>query len=123
MAGLHLLKHMEGLSDEAVCARCVENPYYQYFCGEQYFRHKLPLDRWSMRRWRGRIGANKLELLRAETLRIAMVTKAMPPHSCERVMVDTTVHTKAVEAAIFQYINGFYNTRRRHSYPGGISPI
>jgi transposase InsO family protein len=28
-----------------------------------------------------------------------------------------------VEAAIFQYINGFYNTRRRHSYLGGISPL
>ena len=27
MAGLHLLKHLEGLSDEAVCARWVENPY------------------------------------------------------------------------------------------------
>ena len=26
-------------------------------------------------------------------------------------------------AAIFQYINGFYNTRRRHSYLGGISPL
>ncbi|WP_037463008.1 IS3 family transposase, partial [Sphingobium herbicidovorans] len=25
--------------------------------------------------------------------------------------------------AIFQYINGFYNSRRRHSYLGGISPI
>jgi putative transposase len=22
-----------------------------------------------------------------------------------------------------QYINGFYNTRRRHSYLGGISPL
>jgi len=27
------------------------------------------------------------------------------------------------EAAIFQYINGFYNTRRCHSYLGGISPL
>ncbi|MGK2870959.1 MAG: IS3 family transposase [Alphaproteobacteria bacterium] len=27
------------------------------------------------------------------------------------------------EAAIFQYINGFYNARRRHSYLGGISPL
>ncbi|OUI92353.1 hypothetical protein HK13_09910 [Acetobacter indonesiensis] len=25
-------------------------------------------------------------------------------------------------AAIFQYINGFYNPRRRHSYLGNISP-
>ena len=67
LAGLHLLKHMEGLSDEAVCKRWVENPYYQYFCGEQYFRHKLPLDRSSMTRWRGRIGPEKLELLLAQT--------------------------------------------------------
>ncbi len=27
------------------------------------------------------------------------------------------------EAAIFQHINGFYNTRRRHSYLGGIGPL
>jgi putative transposase len=25
--------------------------------------------------------------------------------------------------AIFQYINGFDNTRRLHSYPGGIRPL
>jgi putative transposase len=30
---------------------------------------------------------------------------------------------RQAEAAIFQDINGFYNTRRRHSYPGGISPL
>jgi putative transposase len=30
---------------------------------------------------------------------------------------------RQAEAAIFQYINGFYNTRRRHSYLGGISPL
>jgi len=89
MAGLHLLKHMEGLSDEAVYARWVENPYFQYCCGEQYFRHKLPLDRSSMTRWRGRIGADKLELVLAETLRVAMETRAMQPQACERVTVDT----------------------------------
>jgi len=96
MAGLHLLKHMEGLSDEVVCKRWVENPYFQYFCGEQHFRHKLPLDRSSMTRWRDRIGADKLELLLAETLRVAMRTKAVTPQACERVTVDTTVQTKAV---------------------------
>ena len=96
MAGLHLLGHMEGLSDEAVCARWVENPYYQYFCGELYFRHKLVLDRSSMTRWRGRIGADDLELLLAETLRVALRTQAVTPQACERVTVDTTVQTKAV---------------------------
>jgi len=33
MAGLSILKHMHNLSDEDLCARWVENPYYQLFCG------------------------------------------------------------------------------------------
>ena len=32
MAGLAILKHTHNLSDEALCERWVENPYYQYFC-------------------------------------------------------------------------------------------
>src|SRR4051794_32921513 len=51
MVGLHLLKHMKGLSDEEVCAQWVENPYMQAFCGEAVFRHVLPLDRSSLTRW------------------------------------------------------------------------
>ena len=30
---------------------------------------------------------------------------------------------RQAEIALFEYINGFYNTRRRHSYLGGISPL
>src|SRR5262249_42005825 len=45
VAGLFILKHMQGLSDEALCARWLENPYFQYFCGEESFCHKLPFDR------------------------------------------------------------------------------
>ena len=37
MARLAILKHTYNLSDEAVCERWVENPYYQYFCGEEFF--------------------------------------------------------------------------------------
>src|SRR5215218_8736902 len=44
MAGLHLLQHAKGLSDEQVCAQWIENPYFQAFCGEAWFRHRLPLD-------------------------------------------------------------------------------
>jgi hypothetical protein len=57
MAGLHLLKHMKGLSDEQVCAVWLENPYFQAFCGADYFQHERPFDRASMTRWRQRIGA------------------------------------------------------------------
>jgi putative transposase len=35
-----------------------------------------------------------------------------------------TWHTRRqVHAALFQYINGFYNPRRRHSTLGGKSPL
>ena len=44
MVGLQYLKHMYGLSDDAVVKRWVENPYWQYFCGEDYFQHQLPID-------------------------------------------------------------------------------
>jgi IS5 family transposase len=33
VAGLFILKHMHNLSDEALCYRWVENPYFRYFCG------------------------------------------------------------------------------------------
>ena len=57
MVALHLLKHMDGLSDEAICARYLDSPYVQAFCGETHFQHTLPLDRSSMTRLRKRIGA------------------------------------------------------------------
>ena len=68
MTGLHLLKHMKGLSDEETCATWLENPYFQAFCGETYFQHRLPIDRSSMTRWRQRIGADDLEALLAEMI-------------------------------------------------------
>ena len=52
MSGLAILKSMYDLSDEALTARWVENPYFQYFCGEEHFRHTGPFDRSSMSRWR-----------------------------------------------------------------------
>ena len=45
MVGLAILKHTYDLSDEALCDRWVENPYFQYFCGEEFFQHALASDR------------------------------------------------------------------------------
>ena len=56
MAGLSLLKHTHDLSDEELCARWIENPYFQLFCGEEFFQHELPFDRSSLTRWRQRMG-------------------------------------------------------------------
>jgi transposase, IS5 family len=96
MVGLHLLKHMDGLSDEAVCARYLDSPYAQLFCGERYFQHALPLDRSSMTRWRQRIGPERLEVLLAESLAAAQRGGAVEEKHLRRVTIDTTVAPKAV---------------------------
>ena len=96
MVGLHLLKSLYNLSDEAVCARWVENPYYQYFCGETYFQHRFPIERSSMTHWRHRVGEEFCAELVAESLRVAYEGKALRKTHLQRVVVDTTVQPKAV---------------------------
>jgi IS5 family transposase len=96
VAGLFILKHMHNLSDEVLCARWVENPYYQYFCGELSFCHKLPFDRSSLTRWRQRLGEEQLAALVQESLSVAHKTGAIATKDLERVVVDTTVQPKAV---------------------------
>ena len=44
LVGLHYLKHTYRESDESVVEKFLENPYWQYFCGFEYFQHHFPLD-------------------------------------------------------------------------------
>jgi transposase, IS5 family len=96
MAGLQILKFTFDLSDEELCDRWVENPYFQFFCGEEFFLHELPFDRSSMTRWRQRMGETKVASLLQESLSVAVVSKAMAPSDLSEVIVDTTVQPKAV---------------------------
>jgi IS5 family transposase len=96
MAGLAILKHTHDLSDEALCDRWLENPYFQLFCGEEFFQHKLPFDRSSLTRWRQRMGEEKLAALIQESLSVATRTGAAKPSDFAKVIVDTTVQEKAV---------------------------
>ena len=96
MAGLAILKHTFDLSDEELCARWVENPYFQYLCGEEFFCHELPFDRSSMTRWRQRMGEERIASLLQESLHVAVSTGAMKPEDTRRVIVDTTVQPKNV---------------------------
>lgn len=96
MAGLAILKHMHDLSDEALCAGWIENPYFQYFCGEEFFQHRARFDRSSLTRWRQRMGEDKLIALIQESLAVATKTKAMKPAELSEVVIDTTVQPKAI---------------------------
>jgi transposase, IS5 family len=96
MAGLAILKHVHNLSDEALCERWWENPYYQLSCGEEFFCHTLPFDRSSLTRWRQRMGGDKLMALLQESLHTATRLGAAKPADFTRVIVDTTVQPKAI---------------------------
>ncbi len=96
MAGLAILKYTFNLSDDELCARWIENPYFQYLCGETFFRHEAPFDRSSMTRWRQRMGEERIEALLQESLAVAVKTGAMKPQDTRRVIVDTTVQPKNI---------------------------
>ena len=122
VAGLFILKHTHSLSDEALCARWLENPYYQYFCGEQVFRHELAFERSSMSRWRGRLGEENLEALLQESLSVAHKTGALETKDLERVVADTTVQPKAIAhptdaRLMYRAIEKLVALAKRHGVP------
>jgi IS5 family transposase len=96
MAGLLLLKDLKGLSDEDVCAAWRENPYFQHFCGEEFFQHRLPVEPPSLSIFRKRIGEAGEERLLQETIKAGLKTGVVTPRDLKKVNVDTTVQEKAI---------------------------
>lgn len=96
LVGLHYLKHLYDVSDEVVVASWLENPYWQYFCGEEFFRHELPCAPTSLVKWRQRVGVAGVEQLLKQALATAQRVGALKPAEVKRVNVDTTVQEKAI---------------------------
>ena len=95
MIGMFMLKHTYALSDEQLWERWVHDPYFQYFTGEEFFQHELRHERSGMSHWRKRIG-ERLDILLAETLRVAHDSGALKKSDLARVSIDTTVQPKNV---------------------------
>ena len=96
MAGLTFLKYMFGLSDQDVLDNWCENPYWQYFCGGEFFEHEPPTDQATMSRWRSRAGETGVREMITETIASALRNKVAKRKDFERVNVDTTVQEKNV---------------------------
>lgn len=96
MVGLHYLKALYDESDESVVNKWVENPYWQYFCGEETFQHELPCHPTSLPKWRSRIGVEGVEKMLGQVLRSATGQNALKPSEIAVVNVDTTVQEKAI---------------------------
>jgi transposase, IS5 family len=88
MVGLHYLKAMYGVSDEGVVEKWVENPYWQYFCGEKEFQHDFPLEPTSLVKWRKRIKNEGLESLLSETISSGLKLKVIKKNDVKREGVE-----------------------------------
>jgi IS5 family transposase len=99
MVALHYLKYTHDLSDEAVLRGGVENPYWQYLSGMEFFCHEMPIDPSSMSRWRSRVGEAGGEELLRETLETGVRLKRRSSSRASSEAgknVDTTVQEKHI---------------------------
>lgn len=96
LVGLHYLKHAYHESDESVLEKWVENPYWQYFCGYEFFQHQLPCHPTSLVKWRQRVKAEGVEQLLKQILATAQRVGVLQEKDLQCVIADTTVQEKAI---------------------------
>jgi len=115
-AGLMILQHMFGCSDEKVVAAWVENPYWQAFCGYDFLQWELPVHPTSLTRWRQRIGAEGMEKILQASIQVAVETKTITASELSKTICDTTVMPKAIthltDAKLIQSMMCFSKKRR-----------
>ena len=92
MVGLLLLKQMYNLGDETLLPQWVQNPYFQYFCGESEFQWKFPCDPSDLVHFRKRIGKEGVEKIFETSVKIQNNSVA----KAKEVIVDTTAQEKNV---------------------------
>jgi transposase, IS5 family len=92
MVGLLLLKSMLSVSDENLIPTWIQNPYWQYVCGEQYFRDTAPCNPSDLVHFRNRIGKTGSDYL----LKLTVQLHGVDEYGEEQVLVDTTVQEKDI---------------------------
>ena len=92
MSGLLILKQMYNLGDETLMPVWVQNPYYQYFCGEGEFQWRFPCDPSDLVHFRKRIGKKGVEKI----LEISIKLQPRKDLRKRDVLVDTTVQEKNI---------------------------
>lgn len=88
MVGCLMLKHLYNLGDERIPEQWVQNVYFQYFCGGEFFEHKFPFDPSDFVHFRNRVGEEGIGKIFAYSVRLH--GKEVPKQS-RFVLSDTTV--------------------------------
>lgn len=91
MVGLLLLKQMHNMGDETAVAHWVQNPYWQFFCGESQFQWCMPCDPSDLVHFRNRIGEQGVALIFGSSV-LMHGQRALE----KEVVIDSTVQEKNV---------------------------
>jgi len=91
MVGLLILKQLHNLSDEKVVEVWVQNPYFQYFCGQTMFQWQLPCEPTDLIHFRHRIGVAGVEQILKSSIELH---GDKGREQC--VIADTTVQEKNI---------------------------
>lgn len=92
--GLLLLKHMTGLSDEAVVEEVLENPYMQAFCGFEQFVTEEFLDSSTLTKMRERLGLEFFKRLEKKTYKVLIERRII---KAKGMLVDATVFPEEIK--------------------------
>jgi IS5 family transposase len=92
MVGSMLLKQMYNLGDETFVARWIENPYWQYFCGEVFFQYDEPYDPSDFVHFRKRIGEEGAQKI----LKLSISLFDCKEVHEKEILIDTTVQEKNI---------------------------
>jgi hypothetical protein len=96
MVALLYLNHAYNESDESLVERWAQHVYFQFFSGQVYFEPRLPCDPAQISRFRRVLGEAGVEQLLKTTIEAAVTMGAVKKTEFERVIVDTTVQSKAI---------------------------
>ena len=87
-----------------MCERWVYDPYFQHFTGEEFFQHEFPHERSDLSHWRKRLGG-KLELLLAESLRVAHESGALRTKDLARGLLDVkTFRKRGMDCGLYSFV-------------------
>lgn len=129
MVSLLILKQLFNESDETVVEQWRENPYWQYFSGEEYFQWDLPCEHSELPKFRGRIGKKGVEKIFEVSIKLhgkeAMEKEVIPDTTVQEKNItfptDTKLYLKVIEKCT--KIGDQHSIKWRQSYSRTIKRL